>query len=114
MKCSARTARAYNNAEDSSELAKLVHDMRCKRADEMQIKQLAERTRYFKETQEGVSDMCKAIEELRSEAARYEKIQIAVNLLSLGACSEEKIAEATGLTPEEVHELSEQLHNVTA
>lgn len=91
-----------------------MHDMRCKRADDMQIKQLADRTRYFKETQEGVSDMCKAIEEMCKETARYEKIQIAVNFLTLGVCSEEKIAEATGLTLEEVHELSEQLHNVTA
>ena len=32
---------------------------------------LAERTKYFKETNEGVSEMCKAIEELQ-ETARVE------------------------------------------
>ena len=31
---------------------------------------LAKRVRYFKETEEGVSSMCKAMEEMRAEAER--------------------------------------------
>lgn len=34
----------------------------------MKIKELADKTRYFKETPEGVSIMCKAIEDMRNEA----------------------------------------------
>ena len=62
---------AYNDPTDTSELARLVHDFRCSNADEMFTQLLAERTKYFKETNEGVSEMCKAIEELQ-ETARVE------------------------------------------
>ena len=44
---------AYNNNDDLSDLAKLVHDFRCNKADDMYTELLAERTRYFKETKEG-------------------------------------------------------------
>ena len=33
----------------------------------MYTKQLADKTRYYEETPEGVSDMCKAIEEMRKK-----------------------------------------------
>lgn len=56
--------------------------------------------------------MCKLNEEMRNEtateAAMLEKIQIALNLLSLEAMSYEDIAAATGLTLEDVKELAEQ------
>ena len=64
---------AYNNPNDTSELAKLVHDFRCSNADEMYTQLLAERTRYFKETPEGVSEMCKKIEDMRKEVAEAAK-----------------------------------------
>ncbi|MCI5752521.1 MAG: PD-(D/E)XK nuclease family transposase [Oscillospiraceae bacterium] len=109
---------AYNNAEDTSELAKLVHDLRCKSADEMYTKQIADKTRFFKETPEGVSIMCKAMEELCNERAKeaviYEKIQIAVNLLNRGKDTFEEISALTGLTLEEVQELAKELDHVTA
>lgn len=59
---------AYNNPDDTSDLAKLVHDFRCTKADDMYIKELADRTRQFKETPEGVSEMCKKIEDMREMA----------------------------------------------
>ena len=59
---------AYNDPDDTSDLAKLVHDFRCTKADEMYIKELADRTRRFKETPEGVSEMCKKIEDMRDMA----------------------------------------------
>ena len=64
---------AYNNPNDTSELAKLVHDFRCSNADEMYTQLLAERTRYFKETPEGVSEMCKAMEEMRRQKRRHSR-----------------------------------------
>jgi hypothetical protein len=105
---------AYNNAEDTSDLANLVHDFRCKRADDMKIKELADKTRFFKETPEGVSIMCKAIEEMRNEAAMLEKIQIVMNLLSLGTVSKPDIAKVSGLTLEEINDIEQQMSLVKA
>ena len=105
---------AYNNAEDTSDLAKLVHDFRCKRADDMKIKEIADKTRFFKETPEGVSIMCKAIEEMRNEAAMLEKIQIVMNLLSLGTVSKPDIAKVSGLTLEEINDIEQQMSLVKA
>ena len=101
---------AYDNAEDTSDLAKLVHDFRCNRAEDMKIKELADRTRYFKETPEGVSYMCKAMEERCKEAAeeaeKLKAYQIAINLISMGTLTHEAIATATQLSIEEVNELA--------
>ena len=105
---------SYNNAEDTSELAKLVHDFRCKKAEDMKIKELADKTRYFKETPEGVCIMCKAIEEMRNEAERLRSYQIALNLITIGEMSDEAIAKATDITLEEVLELKSQASDVTA
>ena len=105
---------AYNNAEDTSDLAKLVHDFRCKRADDMKIKELADKTRFFKETPEGVSIMCKAIEEMRNEAVMLEKIQLVMNFLSLGTVSKEDISKASGLTLDEVNEIEKQMTSINA
>ena len=103
---------AYHAEGDSSELARLMHDFRCSNPSEMNYELLAEKARFFKETEEGVSHMCKLNEEMRNEtateAAMLEKIQIALNLLSLEAMSYEDIAAATGLTLEDVKELAEQ------
>jgi hypothetical protein len=56
----------YVNGEyrGESELGKLMHDFNCTDADDMNFELLAERTRYFKETPEGVKEMCKAMEEM--------------------------------------------------
>jgi predicted transposase/invertase (TIGR01784 family) len=101
---------AYNNAEDTSDLAKLVHDFRCKNADEMYIKQFADKTRFFKETPEGVSQMCKAIEDMRNEAETIKSIKIAIEFIKMGNVSYEEIARGCGLTLEEVQELAAEVN----
>jgi len=55
-----------NKGED--ELGKLMHDFLCSDPDDMHFDILAERTRYFKENPKGVSEMCKAMEDMRNEA----------------------------------------------
>lgn len=100
---------AYDNKEDTSELAKLVHDFRCKRAEDMKIKELADKTHYFKQTPEGVSIMCKAIEEMRNEAAKLNSIQIAMKMIALGSIPDEQIAQLTSLSVDEVEELRRQM-----
>ena len=63
----------YVNSEitDETDLGRLMHDFRCKNADEMKNKLLAEKVRTLKETDEGVDSMCRAVEdygkELRAE-----------------------------------------------
>ncbi len=103
---------AYNNAEDTSDLAKLVHDFRCKRAEDMLIEELADKTRFFKETPEGVSIMCKLMEERCKEAAKLNSYQIALKLLQRGKETFEEIAEDSGLTLSEVTELAAQMSSV--
>ena len=89
---------AYDNQEDESDLAKLIHDFRCSKAE------------FFKETPEGVDYMCKAMEERITE----EKLRIAYNLLQLGTVSKEDIAKATKLPIEAINELEEEMKNVPA
>ena len=58
------------NEDSGTELGKLMHDFRCTKPDDMFFDELAERPRYFKETDEGVNTMCKVIEDMRSEVAK--------------------------------------------
>jgi uncharacterized protein YdbL (DUF1318 family) len=77
----------------------------------MLTKPLADKTRMLKETPEGVDTMCKAIEENNKRIIRNNKIEIAVNFIRLGKNSYDEIAEATGLTVEEVEKLAETLNH---
>lgn len=57
--------------QDDSELGKLMHDFWCTDADDMNYGVLADRVRYFKETEKGVSDMCEIMEEIRQEGIDF-------------------------------------------
>lgn len=105
---------AYTNEEDTSDLAKLIHDFRCRKADDMLLKPLADKTRFFKETPEGVEYMCKAMEDRINEEKMQEKIMIAANLLGLGMLTNEAIAEATKLPLKKVEEIAAELNSVKA
>lgn len=50
-----------------SDIGKLMHDFNCSSADDMHFPLMAKRTRYLKESKEGVSEMCRVIEEMRAE-----------------------------------------------
>lgn len=56
----------YVNAkiQDDTRLGKLMHDLHCKKADEMYSKVLADMVRILKETPEGVKLMCKEMDEI--------------------------------------------------
>lgn len=96
----------YVNAmiRDETELGKLMQDFWCTEAADMNYSILANRVRYFKEETEGIRSMCRAMEEMRNDAVKRNKIEIAVELLALGD-SYEKIARVTKLSIEEVKEL---------
>ncbi len=62
--------------------------------------------------------MCKAIEEMRNEAAKeaamLEKVQMVMNFLSLGTVSKTDIAKASGLTLDEINEIEQQMSTMPA
>ena len=61
------------NGDD--ELGRLMHDFLCNDPDEMHYELLAERSRYFKEDPKGVSEMCKAMEDMRNEALEIGRVR---------------------------------------
>ena len=52
---------------EDTELGKLMHDLHCKESGEMHSKILASRVRELKETEKGVSEMCRDMEEIYGE-----------------------------------------------
>ena len=52
--------------------------------------------------------MCEAIEKIRNEAERLKAYHIAMRLLDMGSASHEQVAQATGLSLEDVEELAKQ------
>ena len=105
---------AYDDPSDSSDLAKLVHDFRCNQASDMLLPPFANKTRFFKETQEGVDRMCKIMEETVNDTRYREKVGIAVAMLRDGKLSNEDIAKYTGLPLEKINELKANLEDVPA
>lgn len=103
--------------EGDTDIGRLMHDFRCRDADDMYFELLAERTRYLKEDPKGVSHMCKLMEDrVREEAAITEKLkayQIALKMLERGKDTFDEIASLTSLTIEEVQELAEENNIVT-
>ena len=80
------------NDDLDTELGKLMHDFREPDPDKMIFPVLAEKSRYFKESEEGVAIMCKAMEDMRNEAVlNRDKEMIARKLRK-------------GWSPERIHE----------
>lgn len=81
-----------SRVQDNTELGHLMHDLHCKNADEMHSDILAKRVRELKETQKGVEDMCRemdqiykeGIEEGREEGKMEAKRENAISLAELG------------------------------
>ena len=102
----------YVNAQikDDTALGQLMHDFSCTSAEEMHYQILADRVRYFKEDTEGVATMCKAMEDMRNEAAREAEKMKAIRMARLmiedGKLSYEDIAMYTELTLEEVEKIA--------
>ena len=100
----------YVNGEcrDSSSIGKLMQDFFCTDPAKMNYNILAERAKFFKEDKEGANNMCKIMEELRDITAAERNREIALRLIQLGSVPLEQIAEATGLTLDEVKKLAEK------
>lgn len=105
----------YVNSQikDETALGKLMHDFSCTDPEDMKYPVLAERVKYFKEDTKGVTTMCRAMEDMRNEAAReaaqkakHEKaIEVAKRLLASGKMSYDEIAQMVELPVEEIKTL---------
>lgn len=88
----------YVNGEyrDTTALGQLMHDFNCSNPQDMQIDLLSQTSRYWKESPEGVSEMCKAMETMRNKSLQegiklgieqgieQGKIETAINLHRMG------------------------------
>ena len=104
----------YVNAsvQDDTDLGKLMFDLHCKDPNQMHYSVLASRSRYFKEDEEGVRKMCKAMEEMRAEATQLANIKNAKTMLD-DNLPLELIAKYSGLPLVMVKELAEERKNQT-
>lgn len=67
----------YVNGEiqDDTPLGRLMRDFHCTNADDMYYKELANMVKYFKESEEGVKDMCRIADGLREEGRAEELLK---------------------------------------
>ena len=97
-----------NASYDSNDrIGELMHDFRCSNPDDLISPVIAERFTYLKKDEKGRESMCKMMEDMRNEAALEKTRAIARNLISMGDLSLERIAEATGLSIDEVKLIAE-------
>ena len=72
-----------------------MHDFTCTNAKDMYYEVLADRVHYFKEDEKGVAIMCKAMEDMRNEAAREadkaRMVKIAQRMLNSGKYTYEEM-----------------------
>ena len=85
-----------------------MHDFFRVNPKDMHYKELAERASYFKNSEEGVTTMCKVMEDMRNEEALRKAKEIALRLINEGTLSYEKIADCTALPLEVIKELAQR------
>jgi predicted transposase/invertase (TIGR01784 family) len=95
---------------DDSALGKLMSDFYCTKADGMYYKELSDKVRHYKESEEGVKAMCDIWEEVKKEGKIEGKLEASIEnaktMLRLGKLSLEEIAVCSGLSIEKVRELA--------
>lgn len=92
----------YRGADD---VGKLMHDFFCTNPADMNFPVLADRAKYFKQDEKGVAIMCKAMEDMRTQALK----EAARAMLKLGKNSLEDIVAVFPFSMEEVKELQAEL-----
>ena len=62
----------YVNSDYSGndDFGKLMHDFKCSNPDDMHFDLLRERSKYYKESKEGVAEMCQIMEDMREETRK--------------------------------------------
>ena len=85
-----------------------MHDFRSCNADDMYYEMFAEKTRYYKETPKGVSEMSKIMEDWKEEIREIQAYEIALKMLKRGEDPIDKIADLTDFTIEDIYEIAEE------
>ena len=83
-------------------LGKLMSDFYCTESSDMSYKELSDRVKHYKESEEGVKTMCEIWEEVKNDV----RIENAKKMIMSGKLSEEEIAQFSGLPIEKVRELA--------
>ena len=117
----------YVNGEnrDNTPLGRLMHDFFCTQAQNMYYNRLAEKVRYFKETEEGKKAMASTIEKIiaygeangieigraegRKEGRLEGKKELIISILQTGKYSLAELAGLSGLSLDEVKALQESI-----
>lgn len=81
-----------------------MHDFSCTNPADMNYPVLADTARYYKEDKEGITTMCKAMEDMITD----EKKEIALRMIEKGKLPLEEIAEYSDLSLEEVQKLADE------
>jgi len=97
---------AYTNKDDDSELARLIHDFGCTRSDEMYFSEMADSIHKYKETEEGVSEMCKMMEDMRNNAEKAGVIKTLIDLVKKGLLTLAQAAEQANMSVDEFEKIS--------
>lgn len=90
-------------------IGSLMHDFSCKKADDIKSGILSEKVRQLKESEKGVTNMCKIMQEFAREEREEARIENATEMLKDGSLSLEKIAQFSCLPLETVKQLAEKI-----
>ena len=80
--------------QDDTPLGRLMHDFCCKNPDDMHYKELAEKTRYFKENEKGVEQMGEVMEKLIAKREQEAVEKASKKLEAKAVRAEAKVARA--------------------
>ncbi len=94
---------------DESPVGRLMHDFFCTDPADMHYDVLAERVRYFKESEEGNESMCRAMEDMKEEVREAERCGTAQRMLELGKFALEEIAQISNLPLDDVKRLAAKM-----
>lgn len=88
----------------------LMHDFMCAEPEDMRLPFMAAKTANLKKTPEGVSRMCRIMEDFAKEYANNITIDNALRMLKIGKLSHEDISMYLGIPQEQVASLARTLH----
>lgn len=94
----------YNGNDN---IGKLMHDFRCRDAEDMNYSVLADKVKYFKMDEGGSGAMCKMMEDMRNETAYEAKKRIALEMLKDNV-PVEKVAQYSGLSLDDIATIKQE------
>jgi hypothetical protein len=103
----------YVNAtvDDKSDISELMQYFKNSVGEHENFKKLCNRVKYFKDSQEGVSNMCQVMEDYLAEKVKDKDIQTATNFLKNGVSVSIVANSIPTLAYEDIVELSRKIEN---